>query len=627
MSNQINEGAARYKTDNNSSHSREGGDLPVPSDNRETRNCRSREVGNPLPIIDHLDLWTSTVTQKSTSGRGSNSKIELTGIKKLRELILELAVRGKLVAQNPDDEPASKLLEKIEAEKAQLIKEGKLKKQKPVAPVSEGEKPFELPEGWEWCRLAKLGWITSSSRVKQKDWKKEGIPFFRAREIVQLSKKGKVDNELYISDDLFQELTKTGTTPEPDDVMLTGVGTIGVPYLVQANDLFYFKDASVLIFKNVTGMYPQYLLKFFKCPLWINSIHKESMGTTVHTLTIIRASETLLPLPPLAEQQRIVAKVDELMALCDQLEQQSEHQLTAHQQLTDTLLATLTESANAQELNDNWQRLAQHFDLLFSGPMGAWAIDRLKDTVLQLAVMGKLVPQNPEDEPASKLLARVAVYLDQISSTKRISKLKRDNSTLSPEDFHHPIPQGWAWAEINDIFVFINGKAHEQYITDNENGYVLVNSKFVSNSGIFRKFVTERLTPLSANDIAIVMSDVPNGRALARCYLIENDHQYTLNQRIGGLSSSPDICIKYLIKAIDRNNYLLSYDDGKKQTNLKKVHILSTPIPVPPLAEQYRIVAKVDELFALCDQLKDRLQQASETEQHLTNAIVEQALE
>ena len=159
MSIQINEGAARYKTDT-TSHSHEAGDRPVLSDNRETRNsrsreggadskCHSREGGNPLPIIDHLDLWTSTITPKSTSGRGSNSKIELTGIKKLRELILELAVRGKLVAQNPDDEPASKLLERIEAEKAQLIKDGKLKKQKPLEAVSEDDKPFELPEGWE----------------------------------------------------------------------------------------------------------------------------------------------------------------------------------------------------------------------------------------------------------------------------------------------------------------------------------------------------------------------------------------------------------------------------------------------------------------------------------------------
>ncbi|MDL3986576.1 hypothetical protein M9880_14800, partial [Shewanella xiamenensis] len=104
-------------------------------------------------ISDHLDLWTAAVRPKSSAGRGSNSKLELTGIKKLRELILELAVRGKLVPQDPSDEPASVLLERIAAEKAQLVKEKKIKKEKPLPAISEDEKPFELPQGWEWCHL------------------------------------------------------------------------------------------------------------------------------------------------------------------------------------------------------------------------------------------------------------------------------------------------------------------------------------------------------------------------------------------------------------------------------------------------------------------------------------------
>src|SRR5690606_6524373 len=149
MTQHIHEGAARYQHGNNS---------PAPS--------ATQAPANPQQLLtEHIDLWTSAVRHKSTAGRGSNRKLELAGINKLRELILELAVRGKLVPQNPDDEPASELLKRIEAEKAQLIKDGKLKKQKPLPPVSDDEKPFELPEGWEWVKLGNIAQINPRNYV------------------------------------------------------------------------------------------------------------------------------------------------------------------------------------------------------------------------------------------------------------------------------------------------------------------------------------------------------------------------------------------------------------------------------------------------------------------------------
>src|SRR5690606_13125927 len=143
MTQHIHEGAARYQPGHN------GNNPPIPS--------ATQGLSNPQKqVTEHIDLWTTAVRHKSTAGRGSNRKLELAGINKLRELILELAVRGKLVPQNPDDEPASELLKRIEAEKAQLVKDGKLKKQKPLPPVTDEEKPFELPQGWEWVRLGNI---------------------------------------------------------------------------------------------------------------------------------------------------------------------------------------------------------------------------------------------------------------------------------------------------------------------------------------------------------------------------------------------------------------------------------------------------------------------------------------
>lgn len=196
---------------------------------------------------------------------------------------------------------------------------------------------------------------------------------------------------------------------------------------------------------------------------------------------------------------------------------------------------------------------------------------------------------------------------------------------MDPQEFHCPIPENWIWCELQDISIFINGKAHEQHITK-ESRYILINSRFVSTSGEIKKYSTERLTPLEKGDIAIVMSDVPDGRALVRCYLVEQDGKYTLNQRIGCISSSKEMNKEYLMLALDRNKYYLQYDDGQKQTNLKKIQILSCPIPLPPLTEQHRIVAKVDELMAICNKLKARLNEAQTTQIHLADAIVEQAV-
>ncbi|MBV0933198.1 restriction endonuclease subunit S [Marinobacterium weihaiense] len=580
-------------------------------------------------LIDHLDLWTGAITKKSSSGRGSNGKIELTGIKKLRELILELAVRGKLVEQNPTDEPACLLLKQIAAEKKQLTKEGKLKKQKKLSLISDEETPFNLPNGWAWARLGALGWITSSSRVHQKDWVNDGVPFFRAREIVQLSKLGHVNNELFISEKLFGELTDGGTTPSKNDIMLTGVGTIGVPYLVKASDRFYFKDASVLIFKNISQIYPDYLLRFFKSPSWINAIHDGSMGTTVHTLTIARANEVLVPLAPLAEQHRIVQKVDELMALCDRLEQQTSDQLEAHETLVDTLLGTLTQSENAAELADSWARLAAHFDTLFTTEQ---SVDKLKQTILQLAVMGRLVEQDAEDEPVSDLLNRIEKEKAEFIRSGKL-KSKKAPAPVNDEEKPYSLPANWTWVRLGRIAETHTGFAFKsrEYTTEgtfvlrvtniNQDGTIdTSDAKYISQVAAettYSKF------QLKDNDILLVMV----GGSLGKIGVVDSQVlPAVLNQNMWKFqlfgSTSRDYFV-YGLKHINENQVVVT---SSTHGHLSQSSYLSKLFPLPPLEEQQRIVQKVDELMALCDQLKERLNQASETRCQLAEAVVEGAL-
>jgi restriction endonuclease S subunit len=157
--------------------------------------------------------------------------------------------------------------------------------------------------------------------------------------------------------------------------------------------------------------------------------------------------------------------------------------------------------------------------------------------------------------------------------------------------------------------------------------YVLINSKFVSTNGDIRKHSNELLCPLNKNDIAIVMSDVPDGRALSRCFLVDREETYTLNQRIGSLTSIDGINPKYLQFVLDRNSYYLSFNDSKKQTNLKKEQILSCPIPLPPIEEQNAIVEKVDLLMTKCTALENEIINSEKYATQLMQAVLKEAFE
>ncbi|BCR31245.1 restriction endonuclease subunit S [Aeromonas caviae] len=584
-------------------------------------------------ITDHLDLWTAAVRPKSSAGRGSNSKLELTGIKKLRELILELAVRGKLVPQDPSDEPASVLLERVAAEKTRLVKEGKIKKPKTLPKISEEEKPFGLPEGWEWVTLGSLGVITSSSRVNKKDWVATGVPFFRTREIVQLSKFGICDNELFISERLYDELISSGTVPEKNDVMLTGVGTIGIPYVVIEHDRFYFKDASVLIFKNIFNLWPNYLDLFFRSPCWIEQIHDGSMGTTVHTLTIVRANAIKIPIPPAEEQLRIVAKVGELMALCDQLEQCSESQLSAHQTLVETLLATLTDSTDADKLAQNWARLSTHFDTLFTTEA---SIDALKQTILQLAVMGKLVSQDPSDEPASALLERIAAEKALLVKEKKIKK-EKPLPEISENEKPFELPKGWEWCRLGALMPqFQNGASSR-----GDSGGIPITVLRLADIKDWKVSLADT-RELSIDSKSIDKYSLEKGDTL----IIRVNGSSDIVGRFIGCDENYDaiycdhfIRMRFLVEVFNtrylsllgssnivRSKIADLFISTAGQKTVNQGHISSIVLPLPSITEQHRIVAKVDELMTLCDQLKSRLQTNQQTQLALAESLAEGAL-
>lgn len=249
----------------------------------------------------------------------------IDGFELRKTAILHKAYTGKLVPQNLTDEPAQTLLQRIQQEKQTCS--GSLKKQKQYAPMKQNETPFRLPENWVWVYLVSGFDITSSKRVHKKDWLSQGVPFYRTRELVKLSEYGYVDNELFISQELYDEFAEKYGVPAVGDLLVSGVGTIGVPYIVNDKKPFYFKDGNVIWLKNKGLFNPKYVFYFYKSEFMYNYIHNMSAGTTVDTYTIINATKTPIPLPPLAEQKRIVEKIEQLLEPSIQAKKQAEDAL------------------------------------------------------------------------------------------------------------------------------------------------------------------------------------------------------------------------------------------------------------------------------------------------------------
>ena len=342
-------------------------------------------------ITEQMEIWTAAQTPKRNGGRGRTSNgngHSAHGIKRLRELILELAVRGKLVPQDPNDEPASVLLERIAKEKRRLIKEGKIKKQKPLPEIGEDEKPFELPEGWEWAKLGHLMEMFNGRAFKSTEWSDSGLPIIRIQNLNDPNApfnyfSGETAEQHIVDDGTFL-ISWSGTPGTSFGAFIWRRGKAALNQHIN-KCLIFGKDSNLEFIKLSVNSCLDHLIAHAQGGVGLKHVTKGTLNNIVFGF------------PPLPEQHRIVTKVNELMTLCDQLEQQQTHSAETHQTLVSTLLATLTKAADPKEFDQAWQRIAHHFDTLFTTEAG---IDQLKQTLLQLAVMGKLVPQDPNNLPA-----------------------------------------------------------------------------------------------------------------------------------------------------------------------------------------------------------------------------------
>ena len=278
-----------------------------------------RSVLFPIPPLGEQERMAQRLEQLLTFVDAINTEKEqlVDIINQAKTKILDLAIRGQLVPQDPNDEPASVLLERIRADKEELIKQGKIKHDKKKSIIFKGEDSSyydEIPDSWAVCYLGELFNVCSAKRVKQSDWCSKGVPFYRAREIVKLSDNGFVDNELYISEEHYKHVKKEYGIPQRGDLMVSGVGTIGKVYVVKSTDRFYYKDASVLCFENRNGIIDSQYARYMLMSEFIQKQMREnSKGTTVDTITISAAMNYICLIPPLNEQKRIVLAIEKML--------------------------------------------------------------------------------------------------------------------------------------------------------------------------------------------------------------------------------------------------------------------------------------------------------------------------
>lgn len=302
------------------------------------------------------------------------------------------------------------------------------------------EIPFDIPRSWTWCRLGSVFNIWSARRVHEKDWRSKGIPFYRAREIAKLADFGTVDNDLFITKELYEEFSKSGI-PHIGDLMITAVGTLGKTYIVDTNEPFYYKDGSVLCIGNPYGFYSKYLKAFFESTIFSDQYLSESDGTTVATLTMVRLNKYLIPLPPLKEQVRIMNKVSSLLSLTDVY----------------TIKHNQFEKLNTQ------------------------IAELLKKSVLQEAIQGRLVPQIESEGTADELLEEIRAEKKRLVKEGKMKKSvianesyifrgddNRYHQNINGEDIiiddflPFEIPSTWRWISLGELVADRTGLSYKK---------------------------------------------------------------------------------------------------------------------------------------------------------------------
>lgn len=560
-------------------------------------------------------------------------------IPRLRGFILDLAVRGKLVEQEPQDQPASELLKSIKTEKTRLVQAGELGRQA-LKELHPDEAPFEVPVNWVWTTLGEICSKTGSGstpRGGKSVYRDCGVPFLRSQNVYDEGLR--LDDVAYIDQQTHQRMA--GTVVKPGDLLLniTG-GSMGRCCRVPADFIEANVSQHVAIIRVTLPGMQDFLHRLTLSPYFQSFIFDEQTGAGRGGLPKNKMDRIPVALPPLAEQHRIVAKVDELMALCDQLEAGQKERERRRDQLTAASLNRLNhrDDAGPSTFREHVRFQLRHLEQLTARPD---QIPQLRQTILNLAVSGSLMPQDPSDEPACDLLERI--NKERLCLVERgVIKTSKAFPKALKNDYPFQIPVNWQWARLGDLTELITkGSSPKwqgvQYVSQNE-GVLFVTSENVGNYGLRKmdepKYVERRFNQIEPRSILrfgdILMNLV--GASIGRTAYYDRQDEANINQAVALvrlINIELGLDAKFLLHyfnsplAID---LMLASRVVTAQPNMSLTDAREFPVPVPPVAEQHRIVARVEELQAVCDQLEVQLCVAQTEGSRLLEAVLHQAI-
>ncbi|MBR3540023.1 MAG: restriction endonuclease subunit S [Bacteroidales bacterium] len=485
--------------------------------------------------------------------------------KKLRQKVLDLAIHGKLVKQDSNDEPASILLDRIRAEKARLVKEGKIKKSElKYSTISAEEILFDLPKGWSWVRLGELGEYRKGpfgSSLTKSMFVPKSTTSYKVYEQKNAIKKDAIIGDYYISEEKFREMQ--GFVVKPNDIIVSCAGTIGETFVIpQVAPVGIINQALMRVRLYDVDITPFWLLYFEYTTTFTSDL--DGSGTAIKNIPPFEILKNLVfPLPPLAEQHRIVKAVDELFEQIDIIEQSEKE---------------LEEAAN-----------------------------KTRDKLLNLAIQGHQVPQDPNEEPASVLLERIRAEKARLVKEGKLKKKDLEEKPISPDEIPFDIPEGWVWCRLGDIFLHSSGK---QLSGSNKEGTL---HQYITTSNLYwGRFELDNLKSMYYKDSELekctaIKGDllVCEGGDIGRSAIWPFDYDICLQNHVHRLRPFDNGYTKFvyyimmLFKSLDMIGGRGIAIQGLSASALKSIII-----PLPPLSEQRRIVTKLEELLQEIDKLK-----------------------
>jgi type I restriction enzyme S subunit len=510
------------------------------------------------------------------------------GVGALRRLILDLAVQGRLVPQRDDEGWAIELVQQIDSTRAAALLEGRAKKRQVSGDVPMAEHPFDIPSSWVWRRLGSIASTQTGSTPSRAnpDYFGDGVPFIKPADI----RSNAVD---YSGESLSALGTAAlGRSAPQGSLLMVCIGTIGKCNVIDRECAFNQQINAATLY----GGLPAFLLLIARSTYFQNLAWEHSSSTTIAILNKGKWEALPVPVAPMQEQHRIVAKVDELMALCDRLEADQADAEAAHTQLVQALLGSLTQATDAADFRASWQRLSEHFHTLFTTEA---SIDALKQAVLQLAVMGKLVPKEANcSEWHWTTLGTLITDMD---------------AGWSPacEDLPSPSPEVWGVLRTTAI-------QRMEYVEK-------------ENKQLPAHLDPRPMAEVKKGDVLFTRAG-PMNRVGISCFVESTRPKLMLSDKIIRFRpKSNALDGRFTVLCLNAGATAKFLEEAKSgmaasQVNISQAKLKAAPIPTPPISEQLRIVAKVDELMALCDELKAHLQQARQQHAQLASVLVEQAV-